>query len=127
MGDQRRRLQLQQQQDALNLDLQQSMRARRHDLGTADARRLDRLHMQQRLQRQQLEHQQLQADRLNRRDAAALPPPAIDTRIAAQDRQFALERQLQMQQFDLEQQQLLNAAPRRSLQSPPASGQLDLP
>ena len=58
----RRDLQLRQQQDALNLNLQQSMRARRHDLSTSDARRVDQLHLEQRLQQQQLEHMQIQRD-----------------------------------------------------------------
>jgi hypothetical protein len=120
----RRALQLQQQQDALNLQMQQGMRARRQDLDTEDARRLEQLLMQQRLQQQQLEQRQLLMDNTLRGDRAT---PDVQARIAAQAAQFALERQVLMQRFEIEQQQLLNSAQRGQLQPPPAGGRLDLP
>ncbi|HET7160847.1 MAG TPA: hypothetical protein VFI62_17750 [Burkholderiales bacterium] len=123
-ADTRRALQLQQQQDALNLQMQQGMRARRQDLDAEDARRLEQLHMQQRLQQQQLEHRQLLMDNTLRSDRAT---PDVQARIAARAAQFALERQVLMQRFEIEQQQLLNSAQRRQLQPPPAGGRLDLP
>src|SRR5437899_1101694 len=53
-----RRSELQQQQDALNLNLQQGIRGRAQDLAPADAQRLEALQLQQRLQYQQLQQQQ---------------------------------------------------------------------
>ncbi|MDB5865399.1 MAG: hypothetical protein JWO70_3205 [Betaproteobacteria bacterium] len=119
----RRELQLRQQQDALNLNLQQSMRARRYDLSPTDAQRLDQLDLQQRLQQQQLDQQQLE---LSRRDAASLPPGAGDAHLRAQRDAYTQERQLQLQQFELDRQRLLQSAPRDPLQTP-AGGQLRLP
>ena len=123
-ADPRRALQLQQQQDALNFELQQGMRARRNDLDAEDSRRLEQLQMQQRLQQQQLEQRQLLMDSALRNNRAT---PDGHARIAAQASQFALERQLLMQRFEIEQQQLLNTAQRRPLQPPPAGGRLDQP
>ena len=123
-GDHRRQLQLQQQQDALNLDLQHGLRARRQDLDVADARRLEQLQMQQRLQQQQLEQRQLLMDNAMRSNRAT---PDGQARSAAQAAQFALERQMQMQRFEVEQRQLLNSAQRSLLQPPPVAGQLDPP
>ncbi|MES2561540.1 MAG: hypothetical protein V4637_02330, partial [Pseudomonadota bacterium] len=105
-ADPRRALQLQQQQDALNFEMQQGMRARRNDLDAEDSRRLEQLQMQQRLQQQQLEQRQLLMDNALRNNRAT---PDGQARIAAQASQFALERQLLMQRFEIEQQQLLNA------------------
>jgi hypothetical protein len=122
--DHRRALQLQQQQDALNLDMQQGLRARRQDLNPGDARRLEQLQMQQRLQQQQLEQHQLLMDNAWRSNRAT---PDSQARGAAQAAQFALERQMQLQRFELEQQQLLNSAQRRPLQPPPPDGRLELP
>jgi hypothetical protein len=122
----RRELQLRQQQDALNLNLQQGMRARRYDLSPADARRLDQLDLQQRLQLQQLEQQQIQRDELSRRESGSLPPGASDAQLRAQRDAFTQERQLQIQQFELDRQRLLQSAPREPLQTP-AGSQLRLP
>jgi hypothetical protein len=122
----RRELQLRQQQDALNLNLQQGMRARRYDLSPTDARRLDQLDLQQRLQLQQLEQQQVQRDELSRREAGSLPPGVSDAHLRAQREAFAQERQLQLQQFELDRQRLLQSAPREPLQTP-SGGQLRLP
>jgi hypothetical protein len=122
----RRQLQVQQHQDALNLNLQQSIRSRRYDLNAADERRLDQLQLQQRLEQQQLEQQQLQRDRLLRYS----PAPdsfARDSDVAAQREIFAQERQLQLQRFEMEQRQLLNSVPRQPLQPGFPSGQLNLP
>ena len=122
----RRELQLRQQQDALNLHLQQSIRARRYDLSPSDARRLDQLELQQRLQQQQLEQQQLHRDDLLRRDAAASPSGVADTHLRAQREAFAQERQLQLQQFELERQRMQQSMPREPLQAP-AGAHLRLP
>ena len=126
-GADRRELQLQQQQDSLNLDLQQGLRARRYDLAPADARRLDQLQLQQRLEQSQLEQQQLQRDSLLRRSAASHSSGALDGNVAAQREIFAQERQLQNQRFEMEQQRLLQSAPRQPLQPTPLPGQLNLP
>jgi hypothetical protein len=122
----RRELQLRQQQDALNLNLQQSMRARRYDLSPADTQRLDQLDLQQRLQQQQLDQQQLHRDEMSRRDTASLPLGANDAHLRAQRDAYAQERQLQAQQFELDRQRLLQSTPREPLQTP-AGGQLRLP
>jgi hypothetical protein len=126
-GADRRELQLQQQQDALNLNLQQGLRAPRYDLGPADARRLDQLQLQQRLEQSQLDQQQLQRDYLLSRNAASPSSGALDGEAAAQRQIFAQERQFQNQRFDMEQQQLLQSAPRQPLQPTPLPGQLNLP
>lgn len=123
----RRQLQIQQQQDALNLGLQQSIRTRRYDLNTADERRLDQLHMQQRLEQQQLDQQQIVRDRLSRHALPSDIPGASEAHLAAQREIFMQERQLQLQRFDLEQRQLLNGPPRQPLQPGFTPGQLNLP
>jgi hypothetical protein len=122
----RRELQLRQQQDALNLNLQQGMRARRYDLSPSDARRVEQLDLEQRLQQQQLEQQQIQRDELQRRDASVLPPGVADSHIRAQRDLFNQERALQMQQFELDRQRLLQSMPREPLQTP-SGGALRLP
>jgi hypothetical protein len=114
----RRDLQIRQQQDALNLNLQQSIRAPHSDLSAADARRLDQLNLNQRLQQQQLEQQQLQRDELLRRQADTLPPGVADARIRAQRNVYEQERTLQLQQFELDRQRFLQSVPREPLQTP---------
>jgi hypothetical protein len=123
----RRQLQTQQHQDALNLHLQQSIRTRRYDLNAADERRLDQLQLQQRLEQQQLEQQQLQRDRLSPHPFPSDVPGAHEAHLAAQRDIFTQERQLQLQRFDMEQRQLLNSAPRQPLQPALPPGQLNLP
>src|SRR5688572_6991375 len=81
-----RRLQVEQQQDALRLDLQQSMRARSHGISPADAHRLNQLQLQQRVEQQQLEMHQIQRDHALRR----LPGPPDD----AFDRRLETQREL---------------------------------
>jgi hypothetical protein len=125
-GD-RRQLQIQQQQDALNLQLQQSIRARRYDLPPADERRLDQLQLQQRIEQQMLEQQQLQRENQLGRPPGAPPLAAEHSRDALQSERFAQERQLQIQRFDMEQQQLLNSSRASQLQPPPPGGRLNLP
>ena len=122
----RRELQLRQLQDALNLNLQQSLRARRHDLSPSDARRLDQLDLEQRLQQQQLEQQQIQRDERMRREASASPHFASDAHFRVQRDIYSQERALQMQQFEIDRQRLLQSMPREPLQSP-AGGTLRLP
>lgn len=122
----RRELQLRQQQDALNLNLQQSMRARRYDLPPADERRLDQLDLDQRLRLQQLEQHQLNRDHLLRREAEALPPGVGDAHLRAQREIFSQERSLQLQQFEIERQRAVQSLPREPLQTP-AGGTLRLP
>jgi hypothetical protein len=117
----RRELQLRQQQDALNLNLQQGMRARRSDLSPSDARRLDQLDLQQRMQQQQLEAQQLQRDELLRRQVETLPPGVADARVRQQRDVYDQQRTLQLQQFEIERQRLLQSMPREPLQTPAGS------
>ncbi len=121
-----RRLQVEQQQDALRLDLQQSMRARRHGISPADAHRLNQLQLQQRVEQQQLEIHQIQREHALRR----LPGPtddALERRIEMQRGLFAAERQLQIQRFELDQQRLLQSARPQPLQPPIGAPQLTLP
>ena len=125
MAEHRRALRLQQQQDALNLDLRQGT-ARRYDLSPSDARRLEQLQMHQRMERQLLEQQQLQRHYETRREAAQLPPDIRDRRIGHEQQTFANERALQSQQFELEQRRFMQSAPRAPLQPPIADPQLDL-
>ena len=122
----RRELQLRQQQDSLNLNLQQSLRARRSDLSPSDARRLDQLDLQQRMQQQQLEQQQLHRDERMRPQADTLPPGVGDAQLRAQREIYSQERALQLQQFEIDRQRLLQSMPREPLQSP-AGGALRLP
>ena len=91
-----RRLQYEQQQDALNLRMQQSLRARRQDLAPADAQRLNQLQLQQRLEQHQLEIQQVQRDRALRQ-SGSIAPEFRDRTLDAQRELFAQERQLQIQ------------------------------
>jgi hypothetical protein len=122
---QHRRFQLERQQDALNLQLQQSMRGRRQDLSATDARRLESLQLQQRLEYQQLEQHQLQQEHRLRRDPA--PSQDLDRRLDLQRELFAQERQLELQRFELDQQRLLQSMRRPPLQPPLESGRLTLP
>ena len=117
---QHRRFQLEQQQDALNFQLQQSLRGHTSDLAPADARRLDALQLQQRLEYQQLEQQQLQREQSLRQQAA----PHDARRLAAQRQLFAQERQLELQRFELDRQRLLQSLPRQPLQPPADAGGL---
>jgi hypothetical protein len=122
----RRQLQLDQQHDALRLDLQHALGARRSGLSPGDARRLEQLHMQQRLQQQLLESEQVQRERQTRR-AAPEDARALNQRLGLQRDAFALERDLQLQQFDLEQRRLMQSRPREPLQPPVGNPQLRLP
>ena len=120
-----RRFQLEQQQDALNLNLQQNMRSRTPDLAPADAQRLESLQLQQRLQYQQLEQQQRLRDESLRR---SLPATAEGERqLDSQRQRFAQERQLELQRFELDRQRLLQSLPRQPLQPPAQPGRLNLP
>lgn len=127
MASQRRELQIQQQQDALNLNLRQGLTGRQHDLTPSDARRLDQLQMRQRMEQQVLEQQQLQRQHQMRQDAVHLPPDIRHQRLEHERQTFAVERDLQMRQFDLEQRQLLQSMPRAPLQPPIGNPQLVLP
>jgi Fe2+ transport system protein B len=120
-----RRFELRQQQDALNFQLQQGIRGRTQDLAPADARRVDALQLQQRLQYQQLEQQQRQREDVLRR---TLPPtPEAERRIDTERDLAAQERQLQIQRFELDRQRLLQSLPRQPLQPPTQPGRLNLP
>jgi hypothetical protein len=116
---QHRQFQLEQQQDALNFQLQQSIRGRASQLAPEDARRLDTLQLQQRLEYQQLEQQQLQRELSLRRQA-----PHDTPRLEAQRDRFAQERQLELQRFELDRQRLLQSMPRQPLQPPLDAGRL---
>jgi hypothetical protein len=58
---------------------------------------------------------------------ASVPPAVFEGRAASQRERFAQERQLQMQRFDLDQQQLLQSTQLQRLQPTPAGGQLSFP
>ena len=122
----RRELQLRQQQDTLNLNLQQGMRARRADLPPADQRRLDQLDLDQRLRQQQLEYHQLNRDEQLRNQASTLPPGVGDAQVRAQREIFNQERALQLQHFEMDRQRALQSIPREPLQTP-AGATLRLP
>jgi hypothetical protein len=116
------RLQQQQLQDSLDLNLQQSTPGGPAGMSPADAQQLDQLQLSQRMQQQQLEQQQLVQQRqqlqLQRID------PAMGPRNAVQQQQFAAERQLQLQQFNTQQQQLMNTIKPQPLQPPMSSSGL---
>ena len=120
-----RRFQLEQQQDALNLNLQQNMRGRAQDLAPADAQRLEALQLQQRLEYQQLEQQQ----RLREESLRQSLPATIEgeRQLDSQRRRFAQERQLELQRFELDRQRLLQQLPRQPLQAPVPPGRLNVP
>jgi hypothetical protein len=82
--------------------------------------------MRQRMERQLLEQQQLQRAFQARQDAAHLPPEARHHRLEHDRQTFATERELQSQQFELEQRQLMQSMPRAPLQPPIGNPQLDL-
>jgi len=110
---QHRQFQLEQQQDALTFQLQQGIRDRASALAPEDARRLDALQLQQRLEYQQLEQQQLQRELSLRRRA-----PHDTARLDAQRERFAHERQLELQRFELDRHRLIQSMPRQPLQPP---------
>ena len=119
-----RRFQLEQHQDALNLNLQQNMR-RPQDLAPADAQRLESLQLQQRLEYQQLEqHQRLREETLRRSLPATIE---AGRQLDSQRQRFAQERQLELQRFELDRQRLLQSLPRQPLQPPVQPGQLNPP
>jgi hypothetical protein len=120
-----RRLQIEQQRDALNLELQQSLPSRRSDLDPADVRRLEALRLQQRMQYQLVEQDQLHRSRTLRHNPV-LSDDAKDRRLSVQRELFAQERQLMIQRFELDQHRLLQSAPRQPLQRTPGTGQLRL-
>ena len=121
-----RRLHMEQQQHSLELKLRQSVAARNAALSASDVQRLERLHMQQRLEQQQLELQQLQRDRAMRQHARAFPHDTPDPHTELQRELFAQERELQNQRFELDRQRLLQSLPRQPLQPPIGSSQLNL-
>lgn len=112
----RHRLQRQQVEDALRLGTQQA-RVPRGVLSPSDARRLDELQLRQRVEQQRLAHEQLMLQQQRARDPHAL---GLDT----QQRLLDQERQLQLQRFALEQEQLLRTARPRPLQRPVPDGAL---
>ena len=112
-----RRLHMEQQQDALNLRLQQSVRARQPDLAPEDARRLNQLQLRQRLEQHQLEIHQVQRERALRQ-SGSIAPEFRDRTLDAQRELFTQERQLQIQRFELDQQRLLQSTRPQPLQQP---------
>lgn len=112
----RHRLQRQQLEDALRLGTQQAL-APRGALSPSDARRLDELQFRQRAEQQRLAQEQLILQQQRARDPHAL---GLDTHQRLLDQ----ERQLQLQRFELEQEQLLRAAKARPLQRPAPGGAL---
>jgi hypothetical protein len=112
----RQRLEQQQLQDTLDLNLRQSGPRSRADLSTTDALRLDQLQLRQRMEQSQLEQQQSQLERLNRNHS--------ELNAAREQRLFAQERQLQIQRFDMEQRELLQTMKPPPLQRPLPDGGL---
>ncbi|HEY0337788.1 MAG TPA: hypothetical protein VGC70_10665 [Burkholderiales bacterium] len=112
----RHRLEQQQLQDTLDLNLRQSGARSRADLSTTDALRLDQLQLRQRMEQSQLEQQQMQLERLNRNHS--------ELNAAREQRLFAQERQLQIQRFDMEQRELLRTMKPPPLQRPLPDGGL---
>jgi hypothetical protein len=112
------RLQQQQLQDSLELNLQQGMVGRPGNMSPADAQQFNELQLSQRMQQQQLEQQQLVQQRqqlqMQRID------PNIGQRNALQQ-QFATDRELQMQQFDAQQRELTNTMKQQQPLQPPTS------
>lgn len=121
-----RRLHIEQQHDALNLQLRHSAAARRHALSPSDARRLDHLALRQRMQQQQLELEQSQRQRALDRNAGARLPGVQERQLEAQRAAFAQERALQLQRFELDRQRELQTMPREPLQAPLGSRAIDL-
>ncbi|HEV7447047.1 MAG TPA: hypothetical protein VGO18_31050 [Steroidobacteraceae bacterium] len=120
-GVEANRLQQQQLEDNLDLNLQQGMAGRPGDMSPADAQQLDQLQLSQRMQQQQLEQQQL----VQQRQQEALQRQGIGPNIGQRDalqQQFATDRQLQMQQFNTEQHQLTNTMKPQTLQPPASAG-----
>jgi hypothetical protein len=115
------RLQQEQLQDSLELNLQQSMAGTPGNMSPQNAQQLDQLQLSQRMQQQQLEQQQLvqqqQQLQLQRID------PGMGERNALQQ-QFATERELQMQQFNTQQRELTNTMKPQPLQPPASAGLL---
>jgi hypothetical protein len=115
------RLQQQQLQDSLELNLRQGMAGTPSNMSPEDAQQLDQLQLRQRMQQQQLDQQQLvqqqQQLQLQRID------PGMGQRNALQQ-QFATERELQNQQFDQEQRQFMNSVKPQPLQLPTSPGLL---
>jgi hypothetical protein len=112
----RHKLQQQQLQDTLDLGLLQSAPRSRGDMSPSDRLRLDQLQLRQRMAQQQLEEQQLQRERVG--------PDTTHRNALVQQQQFAQERQRQMQQFDMEQRDLLRTIRPQPLQRPLSAGQL---
>lgn len=126
-GDARHDLLLQQQHDTLSLQMRQGMAVSRAQLSAADRRRVDQLQFEQRLQQQQLEMQQLQRESLARHDGRSFPDASTQAELHVRRQIFQQERQLQIQQFDVDRQRLLQSLTPRPLQPAPVPGQLTLP
>ena len=121
-------LQLEQQQSALDLALRHhGLSTRRYDATSADARRIEALQMQQRLEQQQLEIDHWQRQRALER-SAGVPRYDAGRRSAELQRDlFRQERDLQIMRFQLDQHRLEQSLTRRALQPQPIPGMLRLP
>ncbi len=107
---QRLLLQRQQQQDALNFELKQGVNSTAvPKLDAPQQQRLQALQLRQRQERQQLEQTQLQQDLQLQQNLKSLPDSAARAQTQAEQQRFARERQMQLQRFDVEQQQLLHS------------------
>ena len=101
--------------------------AQSYDLAPADVRRLDELLMQQRLDQQRLEIEQWQRERDLERRGSALDEHERQRRLDRQRDTFLVERDLQVQGFQLERQRLRQSLAREPLQPRAAPGALRLP
>ncbi len=103
-------------EDTLRLQTQQAL-PRHGALSPSDARRLDELHRRQRAEQQQLNAEQLILEQQRARDPG-------DSGLRVQQRLLDQERALQVQRFQLEQQELLRSAKPRPLRPPLPGGAL---
>ena len=117
------RLQQQQLQDSLELNLQQSMSGKPGNMSPQNAQQLDQLQLSQRMQQQQLEQQQLVQQQQQQQLQLQRIDPGMGERNALQQ-QFATERELQMQQFNTQQRELTNTMKPQPLQPPASAGLL---
>jgi hypothetical protein len=113
----RQSLQRRQLEDSLRLGTQQAIPPR-STLSPSDARRLDDLQLRQRVEQGRLDQQELMLEQQRARNPDAL---GLET----QQRLLDQERQLQLQRFQLEQQDLLRKAKPRPLQRGSPDGTLE--
>jgi hypothetical protein len=110
-GISRQTLQVQQQQDALRLELQQSMgRSQAQPLTGSQQLQLNALQFQQHLQQQQLmQRQQIEQDLHLRQSQGLHPPDAPGAATLGDQVWFSQQREQQLQQFQTQQREQLQS------------------